>query len=505
MPSPSRSTQSLWMATTAIPERVPLEADASADVCIVGAGISGLTVAWHLAREGRSVLVLDGGPVGGGETGRTTAHLSNALDDRYFELERLHGSEGLRLAAESHTLAIDRLEEIVRTEAIDCEFERLDGYLWVQGEGDSDELERELAAAHRAGLGEVGLLPRLPLEGFESGPCLHFPRQAQLHALRYLAGLASAVERRGGRIHTGTRAVDFEDGSPASVLTERGARVTAGAVVVATGTPVNDRVTIHTKQAAYRTYAIGLRVPEGSVPRGLYWDTGDPYHYVRLARDAGGELLVVGGEDHKTGQEDPAEEPFERLASWTRARFPTAGERVHAWSGQVLEPVDGLAFIGRNPGDRNVYVVTGDSGHGMTHGTIAGMLLCELVAGRDHPWATLYDPGRKTVGALASFLSENLNVAAQYADLATEGEVGSEDEIGRGYGALMRRGFTKHAVSRDADGTLRRLTAICPHLGCVVEWNPTESTWDCPCHGSRFDTRGEVLNGPASSGLKPVD
>jgi glycine/D-amino acid oxidase-like deaminating enzyme len=358
-----------------------LKENLHADVCIVGAGIAGLTTAYLLAREGRSVIVLDHGPIGGGETGRTTAHFTAALDDRYFELERLHGEEGARRAADSHRAAIEQVATIVSRERIDCGFERLDGYLFVQDGEDPDDIGRELLAAHRAGLADVEQLARAPLRDTETGPCLRFPRQAQCHALQYLAGLARGVEALKGRIFSGAHVHTFEDGAPARVETKSGHTVTADAIVVATNTPVNDRVAIHTKQAAYRTYVVGVAVDRGALARALYWDTGSPYHYLRLGRGAGtDDVLIVGGEDHKTGQADDTEERFTRLEAWTRQRFPAAGPLQFAWSGQVMETVDGLAFIGRNPGERNIYIATGDSGNGMTHGTIAGLLLTDLIA-----------------------------------------------------------------------------------------------------------------------------
>ena len=249
---------------------------------MIGAGIAGLTTAYLLAREGKEVVVLDDGPIGGGETGRTTAHLSNAIDDRYYEIQRLHGADGARLAAESHTSAISRIEAIVGEEKIECDFERLDGYLFAAPGDSLDVLERELAAAHNAGLLDVTLVERAPLASFNSGPCLRFPRQGQFHPLKYLKALAGAIERDGGRIFTFTHADKVEGGSPAQIGTKQGAVVTAEAVVVATNTPVNNVVAIHTKQAAYRTYAIAAQVPRGSITRALYWDTGDPYHYMRL-------------------------------------------------------------------------------------------------------------------------------------------------------------------------------------------------------------------------------
>ena len=433
------------------------------------------------------MIVIDAGEIGGGETGRTTAHLASALDTRYTEIEQLHGERGAQLAAESHTAAIAEIERIVQEEGIACEFERLDGYLF------GAMPDAELDAAHRAGLTGVERLERAPLAFFDSGACLRFPNQGQIDPLQYLNGLADALERRGGRIYTHTEATEIG----AYVRTQHGT-ITAAAIVVATNTPVNDIVTMHTKQAAYRTYVIGMWVPEGAIAPGLYWDTADPLHYVRLA----GDLLIVGGEDHKTGQGGEAVDRFGLLADWTRQHFPMAGEIVYSWSGQIMQSMDGLAYIGKNPGDAaNVYIVTGDSGNGMTHGTIAGMLLTDLIRGRENPWAALYDPARITLRAAGEFARQNVNVAAQYAAVFTAGNVAAESKIPAGCGAIQRKGLAKIAVYRDEDGRLHEFSASCPHLGCIVAWNGTEKTWDCPCHGSRFTALGEVVNGPAVNRL----
>ncbi|MCA1620213.1 MAG: FAD-dependent oxidoreductase [Acidobacteria bacterium] len=514
MKSDSGQTTSVWMATGDVRTFEPLAENATADVCVVGAGIAGLTVGYLLAREGRKVVVLDDGPVAGGETARTTAHLVNALDDRYYELERLHGARGARLAAESHTAAVDQIEEIVEREGIDCDFERLDGYLFVGPGQSTEQLGYELRAAHRAGLTEVKYVERVPYEGYDLGAALHFPYQAQFHILKYMDGLARAFTRLGGRLHTRTHADKIEgDGEAARVETSAGHVVTSGAVVVATNTPVNDVVSIHTKQAPYRTYVVGARLPAGSVPRALLWDTEDPYHYVRLQTvkdEAGGashDVLIVGGEDHKTGQAEDFDERFRRLEKWTRERFPRVESFEYRWSGQVMEPVDGLGFIGRNPGDApNVLIATGDSGNGMTHGTIAGMLIRDLILGRQNSWETLYDPARISLRAGAEYAKENLNVAAQYADYLTGGEVDSADEVAAGSGAVMRRGLSKVALYRDDAGALHEFSAVCTHLGCLVAFNDQEKSWDCPCHGSRFSPEdGHVLNGPAIEGLSPAE
>jgi glycine/D-amino acid oxidase-like deaminating enzyme/nitrite reductase/ring-hydroxylating ferredoxin subunit len=494
------------MATSAISSRPALKEDARANVCVVGAGIAGMTTAYLLARAGKTVIVIDDGPIGGGMTGRTTAHLVTALDDRYFELERLHGEEGARLAAESHAAAIDQVEHIVRSEKIDCEFERLDGYLFVPPGDAKKILDRELEAAHRAGLTDLEIVERAPIESYDTGPALRFPQQAQFHPLKYLAGLAVAIERDRGKIFTGTHASKIEGGETARIETANGAVVTADAVVVATNTPVNDLIEIHTKQSGYLTYVIGARVPTGSVTRALFWDTPDPYHYVRVESVDDHDVLILGGEDHKSGQKDDANVRFAALERWSRTRFPMIEQIEYRWSGEVMEPIDGLAFIGRNPLDHdNVYIATGDSGNGMTHGTIAGMLITDLILGKENPWAKLYDPARKTLRAAKEFLKENINVAEQLVDLLTPGEVASEAEIAPGSGRVIRRGLKKIAVYKDDSGTVHQLSAVCRHLGCIVDWNSLEQSWDCPCHGSRYDARGKVIMGPANSDLPAVE
>jgi glycine/D-amino acid oxidase-like deaminating enzyme/nitrite reductase/ring-hydroxylating ferredoxin subunit len=487
----------------------PLNGELNVDVCVVGTGISGLTTAYLLAKEGKQVAVLDDGEIGGTMTSRTTAHVVNVLDDRYFELERLHGEGGAKIAAASHTAAIDTVERIVNDESIDCEFERLDGYLFVPPGESIECLEDELEACRRAGISEVEWADRAPMEAFDTGRCLRFRNQAQFHPIKYVRGLADAIRRMGGRLHSYTHASKIEGGETARIDTENGSVVTAGAVVVATNTPINDRVVMHTKQGPYITYVIGVRVPKGSIPKALYWDTPDPYHYVRLTNAPNApdsEILIVGGEDHKTGQADDTDERFVRLEEWTRERFPSVGEVAYRWSGQVMEPVDGMGYIGRNPWDEdNVYIATGDSGNGMTHGTIAGVLITDLFMGRENEWEKLYDPNRTPLRDVTEFVKENVNVAAQYTDLVTGGDVDSPDEIPVGEGAVMRDGLTKLAVYRDETGSVRKMSAVCPHLGCIVKWNTTEKSWDCPCHGSRFDRFGKVFQGPANSDLPAAD
>ncbi|MBA3585239.1 MAG: FAD-dependent oxidoreductase, partial [Gemmatimonadetes bacterium] len=343
-----------------------------------------------------------------------------------------------------------------------------------------------------------------------TGACIRFPRQGQLHSLRYMRGLVDAIARHGGRLFGHTRASDIEARDGGSVRIHAGGewRIDAAAAVCATNTPFTTRVALHTKQAAYRSYVIGARVPRDTVHRALYWDTADPYHYVRLQPDpenADGEIVIVGGEDHKTGQDDDPRPRFDRLEMWARKRVAALGEVLFRWSGQIMEPVDGLAFLGRSPGETDIYVITGDSGHGMTHATIGAMIVSDLIAGRQNAWADLYDPGRVTLEATPTFLQENLNVAAQYSDWVALGDIADAADIEPGTGAVLRRGLARVVVYRKPDGTLLERSAVCPHLGCIVAWNDAERSWDCPCHGSRFAPDGEVLEGPAVSPLERRD
>ena len=499
---PTTRTGSLWTATTDLPVFPQLHEDLRVDVCIVGGGIAGLSIAYILTRAGKTVAVLDDGPLAHGMTSMTTAHLTCVLDERYFELERMHGEEGARLAAESHMTAINRIETIVASEKIDCDFERLNGYLFLSPGDEEETLVRELAAAQRAGI-DAALVSRAPLASLETGQCLLFPNQAQFHPLKYLSGLARAIQRDGSHVFTETHADRIEGGEPAQVMAG-GHVVTADSIVVSTHAPVNDLVAIHTKQTGYMTYAIGARIPRGAVMRALYWGTGYPYHYVRLQdiHEHDTEILIVGGEDHRTGQADDTTVHSERLERWARERFPFIREIAYTWSGQVMQSVDGLAFIGRNPMDkRNVYVVTGDSGTGMTYATIAAILVTDLIEARDNPWTTLYDPSRKTLRTAPAYAKEAVRMAAQYADWIMPGDVKSAEAVPPDGGAVIKEGLAPIAVYREPDGTLHRMSAVCVHLGCIVRWNATERSWDCPCHGSRYDRFGTVMNGPANSNL----
>jgi glycine/D-amino acid oxidase-like deaminating enzyme/nitrite reductase/ring-hydroxylating ferredoxin subunit len=496
--------RSLWNATVDLPVYPPLAANLTAEVCVVGGGIAGLTTAYLLARDGMSVVLLEARQLGEGETAHTTAHLA-VPDDRYYYIEDSYGEDAAKVVAESYAAAIDLVESIVTTEGIDCAFQRLDGYLISCAQYPEEQLARELAAASRAGV-RVTRQNTSPWQHWCASPALRFPDQAQFHPLRYLEGLARAFARYRGTMYLDSRVLNVEEREDRVVVTTSGGKVTADHVVVATNTPINDRVKMHTKLSPHQTYAVAARIERGSMPRLLMWDDGDPYHYVRTAElDEYSEVLIVGGEDHKTGQERNPEDRYAALIAWTREKFPNAGEITHRWSGEVMEPLDGIAYLGRNPGNDRVYVITGDSGNGMTHTTAGAILIADLIAGRPNRWLATYDPSRKAFKEALEFAKEQANNAAQYTDWISGGDVGGSDEIARGEGALIRDGLKKLAVYRDDDGTLHAHSAVCPHLGCIVQWNTSEKTWDCPCHGSRFSRFGSVLHGPAVTALAAAE
>lgn len=501
------ASTSIWHATATVPEFLPLAVNARADVCVIGAGIAGVTTAYLLSTEGKKVILIDAIGVGAGETGRTTAHFFPP-DEWYADVENSFGAARAALVADSFASAIRTVETTVIKHDIACEFERIDGYLYALPGNGFKDIDKELEAARRAGV-NVEKNERVPDYPFDTGPCIRYFDQAQFHPLKYLKGLARAFTGNGGVIHGATQALSIEpDRGEQLVKTDRG-EIRAGAVVVATNTPFNNRVVMHTKQAAYRTYVIGLAVPRGSVPRVLLWDTGDPYYYIRLETSGapdGHEVLVVGGADHKVGQDSHPEHRYDEIERWVRERFPMAGEVLYQWSGEVMEPADGLGYMGRNPlDDKNVYVITGDSGNGMTHCTIGAMLVTDLIMDRDNPWADLYDPSRKVVHGLSDFVSEQANTLSKYGEWAKGGEVESVEQIPPGQGAILNQGMHKLAVYRDEQGGLHALSAKCTHLGCVVHFNSAERSWDCPCHGSRFDTRGAMLHGPAVNPLEPAE
>ena len=484
-----------------------LESDLSTDVCIVGAGMAGLLTALELAERGRSVVVLERDAPGAGDTAMTSAHLTAMVDARYCALTKMHGARASVDVAKSHLRALAHLERVANRYDIDCDFRRVSAFLCAGTAAQAAQLKDEHEAAVAAGV-RCELIRRAP-RAIADGPALHVPNQAQMEPLKLLSGVIEALHSYGVKIYApvSVHKVAPHAGSDQTLITtSTGRTVRANHVVVATGSPINDGMAMHTKQAAYRTYAISLLIRDLSPS--LYWDMDDPYHYVRTATDAETQksVLIVGGEDHRVGQGPENASPFDHLLDWARLRFPEATDVVSQWSGQVFEPSDGLAFIGRNPGDERVYIITGESGNGMTYSAIGAELISDLILGVPNQFEKLYDPSRKptSISALSEFVRENLNTAEQYSDWVAPADARDSADIPRGHGAVLRRGLKRVAIYIDEAGHAQELSATCPHLGGVVAWNPIEKSWDCPCHGSRFDCHGKVLEGPAVTDLEPI-
>ncbi len=501
---------SYWTDSVSPDNYSPLKENFETDVVIVGGGLAGVSTAYCLARSGKKVVLVEDGNIGSGETGRTTAHLVTALDDRYYDLQKIFGEEKTRLIAESHRSAIDFVEEVVKTEAIDCGFERVNGFLFLHPSDKPDSLDKELEAAINAGV-QIELINEIPgLTEVKSG--LRFLNQGQFHPLKFTDGVCKAIIRMGGKIYTGTHAAEI---SEQGIVTSDGFTVNAKHVVVATNSPVNNLFVTFGKQYAYRTYVIGALVAKGKLPKALWWDTGDfdsdpqvpPYHYIRVhPYNDQFDLLIAGGEDHPTGDISKTgvseQNRYKLVENWTRRHFPI-GEIIYRWSGQVMEPMDGVAFIGRNPHDKeNIYIITGDSGNGMTHCTFAGLLITDLINGVENKFEKLYDPGRFSFSQIGSYLKHSIKDKISFlGQLPNFNDTSELDNLKNGEGRIVDMLEEKFGAYRDKDGRLSIVSAQCTHIKCSVAWNADELSWDCPCHGSRFTYDGKVINGPANVDL----
>jgi glycine/D-amino acid oxidase-like deaminating enzyme/nitrite reductase/ring-hydroxylating ferredoxin subunit len=491
---------SVWLKSPPSPRYPSLRGDVTVDVAIIGGGITGITAARLLENRGRRVAVIEARRIGKGETEKTTAHLTEALDTRYHALISKFGIEGARLAAEGQRMAIGTIAKFTERLSIPCDFRRVPGFLFAERREELDELEREAAATKRAGVLTV-LTDEVPLP-FPTIRGLRFEDQATFHPRVYLQALAEAFAAAGGQIFEETQVSDIEDGEPCRVITDRGV-VTAGEVIVATNAPISTRVLLHTKLAAYRSYAIAVEMPMGF--DGLYWDLADPYHYVRYQQVDEHSYLIAGGEDHKVGELDDTTVPFQRLEQYLRTHFMrTPAATDLRWSGQIIEPADGLPYVGTNPGSDHVYVATGYSGNGMTNGTLAALVLADQIHGEKTRWDDLLDATRwKPVASAKAFVTENATFPKQLIkDRLPAPGAEALAAIPAGEGQVLSLGGERLAVYRNFNGELGAVSPVCTHLGCHVQWNNAEKSWDCPCHGSRFDPHGRVLNGPAVSALE---
>ncbi|KAL4929419.1 FAD-dependent oxidoreductase [Aspergillus undulatus] len=515
----SGETDPVWIHQFPYPKHPtfsPLSQNITTDVAIVGAGIAGIQTAYELIERGKKVTMLEARHVLSGESGRTSGHLSNALDDEYTHIKEKHGSSGARAAAESHTFAINRVGEIARKLGVECEYRQLPGYKFSsipRGQKGHDDdisgIKWEAKTAKESGV-DASFKEGLKVKGWDGKIDQQdgaiFNAQATFHPTKYLSGvLAWLKEQPNFACYAETRATGIEEKSGhVEVSTDRGYTVTAGDCVEATCIPLQ-KLSIVAEMGYYRTYCIAIRVPRGTVEDCLIYDTEDPYKYIRFtACDEQDDYLVIGGCDHKVGQENTSGR-FEELENWVRERFTSAGKVDYRWSGQIMEPVDFMAFIGKNQGMEHTYVVTGDSGNGLTHGVLAGRLIADEIEGKKNSWAGLYSPKRlASIGKSAGeMLRHDLQINTQYKRWL-QSDVGDIEDIVPGSGGVVHEGLKPVAVYKDDGGNTHKMSAVCPHMKGVVCWNDTEKSWDCPVHGSRFSCEGMCVEGPAKTGLQTM-
>jgi glycine/D-amino acid oxidase-like deaminating enzyme/nitrite reductase/ring-hydroxylating ferredoxin subunit len=448
-----------------------------------------------------SVVILDKSGVAEGDTSRTTAHLTVELDVRYHELLGRLGKEATERVVSSQWASIRQIESFVQELGVNCGFRHLPGYFFAEDQNGVEELEREFEALRT--LGVPASLTRSAALPFPVKGAVRIESQAEFRPLEYCRALTAAFLENGGKIYTHAQVTEIDDGDPCTVFTEGGGEIAAGFVLVCTYSPVSNRVFLHTKVASYRTYAVAGEIPDSSEWDGLFWDAADPYHYWRTAMVDGKRQLIVGGEDRKTGETENTEERFAELESYVKKRAPEVKFKWR-WSGQIVNSLDGLPFIGRNALDKNVFVATGYSGNGITQGTLAGLLLRDAVLDRHNPWSDLYSATRLLgLSQLPEYVQENKDYAVC---LITDRlkPAPSPDSLRPGEGGIVFANGNRAAAYREDSGKWKAFDPVCPHLGCFVRFNSAEKTWDCPCHGSRFSLDGEVLNGPARSALTPV-
>ncbi len=498
------ANKSLWQETLPlyqpkhkiVPEKI-------VDVLIVGGGITGLSTALELQKAGKECLLIEAHNIGFGTTGGTTAHLNTFLDSTYDQVISDFGEKSAQLVFQSVKESIETIKSNIEQYNIDCGFEHKDGYLYSQNPDQTKELEKIFDACKKVGL-DISYVNEIPVPiPFEKG--VKFSGQAQFHPAKYIYGLAEAYEKAGGFLVQNCKLESYESNGLAEARTNLGV-IRARKMIFATHIPPGINL-LHFRCAPYRSYAIAVKLADGKYPEHLAYDMYEPYHYYRTQEVNGQKYLIAGGEDHKTGHNENTEFCFAKLDSYI-SKYYDVEEVSFKWSSEYFEPTDGLPYIGHLPGfTDNVYVATGFSGNGMTYSHVAARLLTDLITKGQSEYKSLYDPNRiKPVAGFSNFVKENVDVVKEFIGKRLSKEkIESLVEIAKGEGKVVKYEGESIALYRDERGSLHAVNPVCTHAKCIVQWNGTEKSWDCPCHGARYTADGRVLTGPASKDLEIVE
>jgi len=491
--------ESYWIATTQESHYPALAGDIEVDVAIIGGGIVGITSALLLKEAGLSVALIEAGRILHGVSGQTTAKVTSQHHLIYDRLISDFGEHQARQYAESNQAAIEQIASLVNSQGIDCDFLRKPAYVYA-GSGESvEKIRREVAAARHLGI-PASFEETLPLP-FENYGAVRFDNQAQFHPRKYLCAVSRQIPGDGCHIFEGTKALEIEGKGPLNIKTDKGV-VKAQDVIQATHFPIyNKPGMLFSKLHQSRSYILGVHLEE-PLPEGMFINAEHPARSLRSQPEGDGELVLVAGEEHRTGEGGNTKDHYRKLEEWIRSIYSVKSVDYH-WSTQDTVSADHIPYIGRITHDsEHSYLATGFRKWGMTTGTVASMIISDMILGRDNPWAEVYDPSRfKPVESAKTLFSQVLESGKGLVGARVLPVPGDASRIAPGEGAIVKIGGERVAAYRADDGTLITLDPSCRHMGCIVSWNNAERTWDCACHGSRYNVRGEVVHNPAVHNL----
>lgn len=495
--------ETLWGRQEPHPSYPTLDRDIETSTLVVGGGITGLATARVLQERGHDVTVLEMHRVGLGTTGYSSGHLDITTDTGMDAVVSAFGVDAATRAVNAAKRALDRAERWSTDHPIDCDLRRVAGYMYTESNDRLEQLAKEAEAYSRAAT-SVQRLPSAPLP-FATLAAIRFPDQIRFDPLGFTRGLASLVAADGGQVHEGTRVRRIHDHREGATIETSSAKIRAKHLVLATHAPLFGFMSMQTRAHPYQSYLVAVRVRD-DIEDALYWDQMEPYHYTRILRSDDPRVILIGGADHRTGDERDTASRFDKLESYARSRYDVESV-VGRWSAEFFEPADKLPYVGKLPGRHSTYIATGFSGDGLCWGMVSAEMIADAIEGREHALRDVLTPARiKPATAAGEMASAGLNIAKHaVGDHLAFADVDRLEEIPSGQGRLIRLGTQRLAVYRDDGGSLHAMSPVCRHAGCIVQWNEAASTWDCPCHGGRYDAYGKVIAAPPKQDLPRRD